>query len=84
MNHETKYLEKLREWELTIKNMNGMPVKKVCSRMLKLFHDDYLINHRTVEEEKEIIDQCIEANIPPPSDKKMKFLTNLAKQNNLK
>lgn len=31
--------------------------------------DDYLLNRRTMEEEFEIIEECVDANIPIPEEK---------------
>ena len=66
---EIKYVEKLQIWEEAIKNMKGENHKKICSRLLKYFYDDYLLNRRTKEDELEIIRRCIDANIPIPEEK---------------
>ena len=53
-----------------------MPVKKNCSRLLKYFHDDYIVNRRSLEDEYDIIDKCIDANLPFPVNEEdnMRFL----------
>ena len=69
MIQEIKYVERLKDWKELIKNLKGEYHKKICSRLLRYFMDDYLLNRRTKEEELEIIEECIDANIPIPEEK---------------
>ena len=55
MIQELKYVEKLQDWKEAVNNLQDMYHKKVCSRLLKYFMDDYLLNRRTLEDEIEII-----------------------------
>ena len=44
--------------------------QKLKSRLLKYFMDDYITNRRTEQDEKDIIDECVNANIPIPDARK--------------
>jgi len=48
--------------------LKGEYHKKICSRLLKYFMDDYLLNRRTIVEEREIIATCIDMHIPIPDE----------------
>ena len=40
--------------------------KKVCSRLLKYFMDDWVLKRRSMDDEIEIVNECIDANLPIP------------------
>ena len=44
--------------------------QKLKSRLLKYFMDDYILSRRTEQDEKDIIDECVNANIPIPDTRK--------------
>ena len=44
--------------------------QKLKSRLLKYFMDDYILSRRTEQDEKDIIDECVNANIPIPDARK--------------
>lgn len=66
---QTRYVERVYEWKQQIRNLKDDHHKKICSRLLKYFMDDYLLNRRTIIEEREIIETCIDAHIPIPDEK---------------
>ena len=66
---EVKYVEKVVEWRAAVAALTGQNHKKICSRLLKYFMDDYLLNRRSRQEELAIIATCIDANIPVPEEK---------------
>lgn len=66
---EIQYIDKLNEWKKAVENLKGENHKKICSRLLKYFMDDYLLNRRSMAEECNIINECIDANIPIPEEK---------------
>ena len=66
MIQELKYVERLTEWKEAVENLKDQYHKKVVSRLLKYFMDDYLLNRRSMEDEIEIVNECIDANIPIP------------------
>ena len=68
MIQELKYVEKFKEWKEAIVNLKDMYHKKICSRLLRYFMDDYLLNRRTMDDEIDIVNECIDANIPIPED----------------
>ena len=68
MIQELKYVDKLQEWKEAIENLGDQYHKKICSRLLKYFMDDYLLKRRTMEDEIDIVTECIDANIPIPEN----------------
>ena len=44
--------------------------QKLKSRLLKYFMDDYILNRRSEQDEKDIIDEVVNANIPIPDVRK--------------
>ena len=66
---QTRYVERVHEWKQQIRNLKDDYHKKICSRLLKYFMDDYLLNRRTIVEERAIIETCIDAHIPIPDEK---------------
>lgn len=44
--------------------------QKMKSRLLKYFMDDYILKRRSEQDEKDIIDEVVNANIPIPDARK--------------
>ena len=69
---EAKYVENLKKFFQLVEECKE-PKKRVCSRLLKLYADDF-VNHRDYEKDEEIFKNYIDNNLPLEDPKRASVL----------
>ena len=60
---EEKYVMNLKKFQQQIKDSRN-PKERICSRLLKIYTDDFVLNQRSYEQDQEIIKKQIDYFLP--------------------